>query len=146
MHSFLLYVLPPNFLPMSLQLMKLHCAAREDVIRVRRWVSDSHSRRLVRAESMEGPEPSQRAVNSLTAVGPFIATCLLTGCAQRTLQLINFAENVDICRHIVSAQNAKSVCYPFVELLQSPFAGTLGSRLTPLTLRSRESTAMGCVM
>ncbi|KAI0917389.1 hypothetical protein AcW1_007413 [Taiwanofungus camphoratus] len=67
--------------------------SREDVIRVRRWVSDSHSRRLVRAESMEGPEPSQRAVNSLTA-------------------LINFAENVDICRHI-------SICRYFGEQIDT---------------------------
>ncbi|KAI0755115.1 P-loop containing nucleoside triphosphate hydrolase protein [Daedaleopsis nitida] len=56
--------------------------SREDASTVRRWVSDSHSKRIVRAESINGPEPSQRAADSLTA-------------------LINFAENTSICRHVL---------------------------------------------
>ncbi|KAH9936113.1 P-loop containing nucleoside triphosphate hydrolase protein, partial [Fomitopsis serialis] len=56
--------------------------SREDVVRVRKWVAGSHERRLVRAESMEGPIPSQRAVNSLDA-------------------LITFAESVHLCRHVI---------------------------------------------
>ncbi|OBZ71199.1 Bloom syndrome protein [Grifola frondosa] len=63
--------------------------SREDVVRVRRWVSDSHSKRIIRAESDDGPVPSQRAMDSLTA-------------------LINFAESVDVCRHV-------SICRYFGE-------------------------------
>ncbi|KAH9889798.1 P-loop containing nucleoside triphosphate hydrolase protein [Cubamyces lactineus] len=56
--------------------------SREDAARVKHFVSDSHSKRIIRAETTNGPEPSQRAADSLTA-------------------LINFAENVNICRHVL---------------------------------------------
>ncbi|KAM5533615.1 hypothetical protein V8D89_012728 [Ganoderma adspersum] len=56
--------------------------SREDAGRVKHWVSDSHSKRVVRAESDNGPEPSQRASDSLSA-------------------LLNFAENVNLCRHVL---------------------------------------------
>ncbi|KAI0662021.1 ATP-dependent DNA helicase [Cubamyces menziesii] len=56
--------------------------SREDAARVKHFVSDSYSKRIIRAESTNGPEPSQRAADSLTA-------------------LINFAENVNICRHVL---------------------------------------------
>ncbi|KAI0333727.1 ATP-dependent DNA helicase [Cubamyces sp. BRFM 1775] len=56
--------------------------SREDAARVKHFVSDSYSKRIIRAETTNGPEPSQRAADSLTA-------------------LINFAENVNICRHIL---------------------------------------------
>ncbi|OJT15153.1 Bloom syndrome protein -like protein [Trametes pubescens] len=56
--------------------------SREDAHRVKRWVSESHSKRIVRAESNNGPEPSQRAADSLSA-------------------LVNYAENAHICRHVL---------------------------------------------
>ncbi|KAI0770381.1 P-loop containing nucleoside triphosphate hydrolase protein [Fomes fomentarius] len=56
--------------------------SREDASRVKRWVSDSYSKRIVRAETNNGPEPSQRAADSLSS-------------------LLNFAENVNICRHVL---------------------------------------------
>ncbi|KAH9947446.1 ATP-dependent DNA helicase [Amylocystis lapponica] len=67
--------------------------SREDVIRVRRWVSGSHAKRLVRAESMEEPAPSQRAVNSLS-------------------KLVSFAEDTHICRHV-------SICRYFGEKIDT---------------------------
>ncbi|KAI0688963.1 P-loop containing nucleoside triphosphate hydrolase protein [Earliella scabrosa] len=56
--------------------------SREDAARVKHWVSDSHSKRIIRAESANGPEPSQRAADSLSA-------------------FLNYAENVNICRHVL---------------------------------------------
>ncbi|KAI0631980.1 P-loop containing nucleoside triphosphate hydrolase protein [Trametes polyzona] len=56
--------------------------SREDAARVRHWVAESHSKRIIRAESLNGPEPSQRASDSLTA-------------------LINYAEDTFICRHVL---------------------------------------------
>ncbi|TBU54615.1 ATP-dependent DNA helicase [Dichomitus squalens] len=56
--------------------------SREDAARVKQFVSDSHSKRVVRAESGNGPEPSQRAADSVSA-------------------LLDFAENVNICRHVL---------------------------------------------
>ncbi|KZT11848.1 ATP-dependent DNA helicase [Laetiporus sulphureus 93-53] len=67
--------------------------SREDVVRVQKWVGGSHEKRLMRAESMEGPMPSQRAINSLRA-------------------LINFAEGVDTCRHV-------AICKYFGEKIDS---------------------------
>ncbi|CCM04917.1 uncharacterized protein FIBRA_07114 [Fibroporia radiculosa] len=87
--------------------------SREDVIRVRNWVSGSHAKRLERAESLEGPMPSQRAVDSLTA-------------------LINFAEGVNVCRHITicryfgehidtnSPEVAKGYCDGMCDVCKSP--------------------------
>ncbi|KAI1793293.1 ATP-dependent DNA helicase [Ganoderma leucocontextum] len=56
--------------------------SREDAARVKHWVSDSHSKRVIRAESDNGPEPSQRAADSLSV-------------------LLDFAENINICRHVL---------------------------------------------
>ncbi|KAL1950638.1 hypothetical protein VTO73DRAFT_5762 [Trametes versicolor] len=56
--------------------------SREDAHRVKRWVTESHSKRIVRAESNNGPEPSQRAADSLSA-------------------LVNYAENAHLCRHVL---------------------------------------------
>ncbi|KAJ7213916.1 P-loop containing nucleoside triphosphate hydrolase protein [Mycena pura] len=56
--------------------------SREDVIRVKRWVSSSHSRRTAVANRGDGPQPSQHALDSLTS-------------------LVQFAESTDICRHVV---------------------------------------------
>ncbi|CDO71670.1 hypothetical protein BN946_scf184915.g14 [Trametes cinnabarina] len=42
--------------------------AREDAGRVKHFVADSHAKRIVRAESANGPEPSQRAADSLSAL------------------------------------------------------------------------------
>ncbi|KAJ6585409.1 P-loop containing nucleoside triphosphate hydrolase protein [Mycena capillaripes] len=55
--------------------------SREDVIRVKRWVSGAHSKRTNAANKAAGPAPSQRAVDSLTS-------------------LIQFAESTSICRHV----------------------------------------------
>ncbi|KZT73960.1 ATP-dependent DNA helicase [Daedalea quercina L-15889] len=67
--------------------------AREDVVRIRKLVAGSHEKRLVRAESMDGPMPSQRAANSLDA-------------------LIAFAESVHTCRHVM-------ICRYFGEQMNS---------------------------
>ncbi|KAK7048706.1 ATP-dependent DNA helicase [Favolaschia claudopus] len=57
--------------------------SREDVVRVKRWVKQSLSKRTNAAERASGPEPSQRALDSLTS-------------------LLQFAESTKICRHVVS--------------------------------------------
>ncbi|KAJ7617494.1 ATP-dependent DNA helicase [Mycena polygramma] len=63
--------------------------SREDVIRVKRWVSGSHTKRANAADRAAGPAPSQRAVDSLTS-------------------LVQFAESTEICRHV-------SICRYFGE-------------------------------
>ncbi|KAJ7741355.1 ATP-dependent DNA helicase [Mycena metata] len=55
--------------------------SREDVIRVKRWVTSSHTKRSNVADKAAGPAPSQRALDSLTS-------------------LVQFAESTDICRHV----------------------------------------------
>ncbi|KAJ7728830.1 ATP-dependent DNA helicase [Mycena maculata] len=55
--------------------------SREDAIRVKRWVTGSHTKRTNAADRVAGPAPSQRAVDSLTS-------------------LIHFAESTEICRHV----------------------------------------------
>ncbi|KAJ7464681.1 ATP-dependent DNA helicase [Mycena galericulata] len=55
--------------------------SREDVIRVRRWVAGSHTKRTNAADKVAGPAPSQRAVDSLTT-------------------LVQFAESTEVCRHV----------------------------------------------
>ncbi|KAJ7439243.1 ATP-dependent DNA helicase [Mycena latifolia] len=55
--------------------------SREDVIRVKRWVSGSHTKRTNAADKADGPAPSQRAVDSLAS-------------------LVQFAESTEICRHV----------------------------------------------
>ncbi|KAJ7364939.1 ATP-dependent DNA helicase [Mycena albidolilacea] len=55
--------------------------SREDVVRVKRWVSSSHTKRTNAAEKTDGPAPSQRAMDSLSS-------------------LVQFAESTDICRHV----------------------------------------------
>ncbi|KAJ7643735.1 ATP-dependent DNA helicase [Roridomyces roridus] len=55
--------------------------SREDVIRVKRWVNGSHTKRVNAADKAAGPAPSQRAVDSLTS-------------------LVQFAESTEICRHV----------------------------------------------
>jgi len=67
--------------------------SREDVVRVRKWVSGSHAKRLEQADMMEGPMPSQRALDSLGA-------------------LIAFAESVYTCRHV-------SICRYFGEQINT---------------------------
>ena len=51
------------------------CEAREDVVRVRKWVDGSHSRRVLKAQSVQGPAPSQRAVDSLSSVRRIFRSC-----------------------------------------------------------------------
>ncbi|KII90932.1 hypothetical protein PLICRDRAFT_174284 [Plicaturopsis crispa FD-325 SS-3] len=69
--------------------------SREDVVRVRKLVSSSHARRQNIAT--EGPPPSQRSVDSLTA-------------------LVNFAESSITCRHV-------SICRYFGEHIDSNDTG-----------------------
>ncbi|KAG7088121.1 hypothetical protein E1B28_012146 [Marasmius oreades] len=67
--------------------------SREDVVQVRRWVSDSHTHRVMTAEHVNGPPPSQRSLSSLT-------------------ELVKFAENTDLCRHV-------SICRYFGETIDT---------------------------
>ncbi|EMD39586.1 hypothetical protein CERSUDRAFT_111898 [Gelatoporia subvermispora B] len=67
--------------------------SREDVVRVRKLVSGAHARRVVQVDTFGGPVPSQRAVDSLTA-------------------LINYAENVHTCRHV-------TICRYFGEIIDT---------------------------
>jgi hypothetical protein len=53
--------------------------AREDAIAVRKWVSDVHAKRARRAESGDGPAPSQRAVDSLGAVSLSLRCTFMPG-------------------------------------------------------------------
>ncbi|KAF7348226.1 ATP-dependent DNA helicase [Mycena sanguinolenta] len=55
--------------------------SREDVVRVKRLVSQSQTRRTNAAERAAAPAPSQHAMDSLTS-------------------LVQFAESTDICRHV----------------------------------------------
>ncbi|TFY65529.1 hypothetical protein EVJ58_g1919 [Rhodofomes roseus] len=77
--------------------------SREDVVRVRKLVTGSHERRLVRAESMDGPMPSQRAVNSLDAVGQSVHVCRhvvrLTYYHSTHLPWLIFVSLETICRY-----------------------------------------------
>ncbi|KAG6336884.1 hypothetical protein ID866_2210 [Astraeus odoratus] len=65
--------------------------SREDAFRLRGLVSSTHAKRQDAARAISGPEPSQRSVDSLQA-------------------LIDFAENVDNCRHV-------SICRYFGETI-----------------------------
>uniref|UniRef100_A0A0W0F6T6 ATP-dependent DNA helicase n=1 Tax=Moniliophthora roreri TaxID=221103 RepID=A0A0W0F6T6_MONRR len=65
---------------------------REDAVRVRRWVSDSHSKRVEHTDP-DGPPPSQRSISSLS-------------------ELVNYAENTDVCRHV-------SICRYFGETIDA---------------------------
>ncbi|KAI9460272.1 ATP-dependent DNA helicase [Russula earlei] len=67
--------------------------SREDMLRVRRLVSMSHTRRQATAERNNEPPPSQRSTDSFSA-------------------LVNFSENTDICRHI-------SICRYFGETIDT---------------------------
>ncbi|KAI3607339.1 atp-dependent dna helicase recq [Moniliophthora roreri] len=66
--------------------------SREDAVRVRRWVSDSHSKRVEHTDP-DGPPPSQRSISSLS-------------------ELVNYAENTDVCRHV-------SICRYFGETIDA---------------------------
>lgn len=59
----------------------------------------SYTRRQAMADSNNGPPPSQRATDSFSTVR--LSLCNIIS-AQGLLQLVNFAENVEVCRHIVS--------------------------------------------
>lgn len=48
-------------------LTRITLAAREDVVRVKKLVSSSYTKRLHSAEISDGPEPSQRSADSLNA-------------------------------------------------------------------------------
>ncbi|KAH7885458.1 P-loop containing nucleoside triphosphate hydrolase protein, partial [Phlebopus sp. FC_14] len=67
--------------------------SREDALRLRKLVSDTHSKRKDAAHANHGPEPSQRSADSLSA-------------------LINLAEDVETCRHI-------SICRCFGEVVDT---------------------------
>ncbi|KAI0322392.1 P-loop containing nucleoside triphosphate hydrolase protein [Amylostereum chailletii] len=65
--------------------------SREDVLKVKKLVALSQTRRQTAADQENGPPPSQRSVDSLSA-------------------LINFAENTEICRHIVICKYFGEMC------------------------------------
>lgn len=65
-------------------------------------VAKSQSVRQITAESAHAPPPSQRAVNSLGSVCYTTTPFEMLQCTDLILQLIKFAENVDICRHLVN--------------------------------------------
>ncbi|KAG1881987.1 P-loop containing nucleoside triphosphate hydrolase protein [Suillus tomentosus] len=67
--------------------------SREDAFRLRKLVSDSHAKRQQAASTTYGPQPSQRSINSFSA-------------------LIDYAENVTMCRHV-------SICKYFGETIDT---------------------------
>ncbi|KAG2075365.1 ATP-dependent DNA helicase [Suillus decipiens] len=67
--------------------------SREDAFRLRKLVSDSHAKRQHVASTMYGPQPSQRSIDSFSA-------------------LINYAENATMCRHV-------SICQYFGEKIDA---------------------------
>ncbi|KAG1906679.1 P-loop containing nucleoside triphosphate hydrolase protein [Suillus fuscotomentosus] len=67
--------------------------SREDAFRLRKLVSDSHAKRQQAASTMYGPQPSQRSIDSFSA-------------------LIDYAENVTMCRHV-------SICKYFGETIDT---------------------------
>ncbi|KAH9959764.1 ATP-dependent DNA helicase [Russula dissimulans] len=75
--------------------------SREDMLRVRKLVTMSYTRRQAVADRNNGPPPSQRATDSFSA-------------------LINFSENTDVCRHI-------SICRYFGETVDTQDAGVVQS-------------------
>ncbi|KAH9060432.1 ATP-dependent DNA helicase, partial [Lactarius vividus] len=75
--------------------------SREDMLRARKLVSMSHTRRQATADQNNDPPPSQRATDSFSA-------------------LVNFLENVNVCRHI-------SICRYFGEMIDGGDAGKASS-------------------
>ncbi|KAH9985046.1 ATP-dependent DNA helicase [Russula compacta] len=75
--------------------------SREDMLRVRKLVSMSHTRRQATADRNNDPPPSQRATDSFSS-------------------LVNFSENTDICRHI-------SICRYFGEAVDAQDTGVVRS-------------------
>ncbi|KAG2109161.1 P-loop containing nucleoside triphosphate hydrolase protein [Suillus cothurnatus] len=67
--------------------------SREDAFRLRKLVSDSHAKRQHVASTMYGPQPSQRSIDSFSA-------------------LIDYAENATMCRHV-------SICKYFGEKIDT---------------------------
>ncbi|KAG1788144.1 P-loop containing nucleoside triphosphate hydrolase protein [Suillus plorans] len=67
--------------------------SREDAFRLRKLVSDSHAKRQQAASTMYGPQPSQRSIDSFSA-------------------LIDYTENVTMCRHV-------SICKYFGETIDT---------------------------
>ncbi|KAH0826214.1 P-loop containing nucleoside triphosphate hydrolase protein [Lanmaoa asiatica] len=67
--------------------------AREDALRLRKLVSSAHARRQDATSSKNGPEPSQRSIDSLGA-------------------LVSLVENVTTCRHV-------SMCRYFGEIIDT---------------------------
>ncbi|KAJ8591913.1 ATP-dependent DNA helicase [Rhizopogon salebrosus TDB-379] len=67
--------------------------SREDAYRLRKLVSDTHAKRQHVASNTYGPQPSQRSIDSFSA-------------------LIEYAENATMCRHV-------SVCRYFGEIIDS---------------------------
>ncbi|OJA20194.1 hypothetical protein AZE42_04614 [Rhizopogon vesiculosus] len=67
--------------------------SREDAYRLRKLVSDSHAKRQHAASNMNGPQPSQRSIDSFSS-------------------LIGYAENATMCRHV-------SICRYFGEIIDA---------------------------
>lgn len=114
--------------------------AREDLNRVKTWIKSSYTRRVVQADERDGPKPSQRAADSLTAVSIFILNCKHINISW---QLVNFAESTTICRHVVSGS---LVFFPDSDPWTRAYADTLASLSIPMTRTSLNDIATPCVM
>ncbi len=77
-------------------------AARDEAVKIRHFVKKSQAVRTWR-----GPEPSQRAPNSVEAVCRALPSSLDAADAVLILQLIAYAENTEICRHVVSMRRLR---------------------------------------
>jgi hypothetical protein len=111
---------------------------------VKTWIKSTHTRRVTVEEDRDGPKPSQRAADSLTAVSAF-ALQLKASCTYSTSwQLVNFAETTSICRHVV---RSIFICV-FLEsdISSRAFADTLANLLMPTTRTSLNDTVTPCVM
>ncbi|KAH9992057.1 P-loop containing nucleoside triphosphate hydrolase protein [Russula vinacea] len=98
--------------------------AREDMFRARKLISMSYTRRQVTADRNNDPPPSQRATDSFSA-------------------LVDFAEGVDVCRHIlicryfgetVNAQDpelVRSFCDNMCDVRMLPSADQRGRSTIP---------------
>ncbi|KAJ6612253.1 P-loop containing nucleoside triphosphate hydrolase protein [Mycena sp. CBHHK59/15] len=114
--------------------------SREDVIRVKRWVASSHTRRTNAANKADGPAPSQRAVESLSSV------CALwpgSGVAHNLMPAIcrYFGEPIDLADDEVVQKYCNKMCdickYPektkrrHAKLSTEEYAGTQVAAYTP---------------
>lgn len=102
--------------------------AREDALRLRKLVANAHAKRQDVASSKNGPEPSQRSIDSLGTVGPFTSydwSRRSHATIPISAQLVSFAENVSTCRHVVRPAFVYTQCASRIDVHPSLYAGTL---------------------